>query len=139
MVLTDKSKSPLIGAKVDLSLMTITNQKPLPEKLAKMRDRVKRERSANQYYRDPSREDSLYGRKRASEELGKVRKSAKSFVYMSKTSFREDFDNSKTLPLVAKRLDVSAGRRRADKMGFSVLQGKENSISPGVRRSLPMK
>ena len=42
-----------------------------------MRDRVKRERSANLYYREPSREDSLYGRKRASYEIEKVRKSVR--------------------------------------------------------------
>lgn len=135
VILPDKLKSPLIGAKVDISLGSVTQQKALPEKLQKMRERVKRERSCNQYYRDPSREDSLYGRKRASQELGKVRKSAKSTIFLSKTNFREDFDAQQSLPMTAKRLDVSSERRKAGRLGFSILKGgKENS--PDVRRSM---
>ena len=78
----DYMKSPMTvaaGGQLNLSVVSQAS-KPLPEKLAKMRDRVKRERSANLYYREPSREDSLYGRKRASYEIEKVRKSAKSTI-----------------------------------------------------------
>ena len=93
-----------------------------------MRERVKRERSVQNYYRNASREDSLYGRKRATYQIDQLRKSAKS-TFLAKTNFKEDLEYASQNQNV-KRLDASYERRKAKVLASS--PNKENALSKSM-------
>ena len=122
------NQSALAPARADLSVGS-GGARAIPEKLARMRERVKRDRSANAGYREVSREDSLYGRRKTSVEQRSRKLSNKSHgasILLQKQNFKEDpFDLRENLTMAAtnaqmthgqkvtRRLDASYERRKA--------------------------
>lgn len=102
------------NARVDLSVGS-GGARGIPEKLARMRERVKRDRSVNAVQREPSREDSLYGRKKASVEQRSRKLSNKSHgasILLQKQNFKEDpFDAREGMTMAATNAQQTYARR----------------------------